>query len=151
MGLYYYSVGRGCNLLVNIGPDRRGLLPDLDTARLLEFGQEIRRRLDAPLASIGDFKQTGDAWEYEAATQILLDHVVIQEDLREGEHVRGFIVQVFPIHYGDPITVFEGHSIGHKAICPFPPITARKVRVELTQVDGQAKIKTIDLHCAAIS
>jgi alpha-L-fucosidase len=149
MGLYYYSVGRGCNLLINIGPDRRGLLPDLDTARLLEFGQEIRRRLAAPLASIGDFKQAGNAWEYEPATAILLDHVVIQENLQAGEHVRGFVVQVFPIHYGDPITVFEGHSIGHKAICSFPPITARKVRVELTQVEGNAKIKAIDLHCAA--
>ena len=25
MGLYYYSVGRGCNLMINIGPDRSGL------------------------------------------------------------------------------------------------------------------------------
>lgn len=44
MGLYYLSVGRGANLLINIGPDRRGLLPDADCVALLVFGDEIRRR-----------------------------------------------------------------------------------------------------------
>jgi alpha-L-fucosidase len=42
MGMYDYSVGRGANLLVNIGPDRRGLLPDDDANRLLEFGEGLR-------------------------------------------------------------------------------------------------------------
>ncbi|NUP99467.1 MAG: alpha-L-fucosidase, partial [Armatimonadetes bacterium] len=32
LGLYYYSVGRGCNLLLNFGPDRRGLIPERDAA-----------------------------------------------------------------------------------------------------------------------
>ena len=32
MGLYDLSVGRGGNLLINIGPDRRGLLPEADAA-----------------------------------------------------------------------------------------------------------------------
>lgn len=49
MGLYYYSVGRGANLLLNIGPDRRGLLPEADVQRLREFGAEIRRRFSNPI------------------------------------------------------------------------------------------------------
>ena len=42
MGLYYYSVGRGSNLLINIGPDRRGKLPEEDKKALLQFGEKIR-------------------------------------------------------------------------------------------------------------
>ena len=41
--IYYSSVGRGANLLLNIPPDRRGLIPEVDAARLREF----RRVLDA--------------------------------------------------------------------------------------------------------
>ncbi len=69
MGLYYLSVGRGCNLLLNIGPDRRGLLPDLDSRRLIEFGQEINRRFSKPVATL-DTATVIDAqtlkWEFPA-------------------------------------------------------------------------------------
>ncbi|WP_458788465.1 alpha-L-fucosidase, partial [Vallitalea sediminicola] len=55
MGIYYYSVGRGTNLLMNIGPDRRGLVPEKDSKRLLEFGAEIKRRFSSPMASKKEF------------------------------------------------------------------------------------------------
>ncbi len=37
MDIYYGSVGRNCNLLLNIGVDRRGLVNENDIARLMEF------------------------------------------------------------------------------------------------------------------
>ena len=80
MGLYYYSVGRGCNLLLNIGPDRRGLLPDKDTARLLEFGGEIRNRVGNPFATAEAFQNDEpDQWVYEPGGRFLVDHVVIRD------------------------------------------------------------------------
>ncbi|MHB9024107.1 MAG: alpha-L-fucosidase [Armatimonadota bacterium] len=145
MGLYYYSVGRGCNLLLNIGPDRRGLLPDKDAARLREFGAEIRRRFSSPLARLSDFTEVDGGWEYTPSELTLLDHVVVQEDLTKGEHIRRFAVQVFPSHYGDPITVFEGYNIGHKAICQFPPIAARKVRLEVREADGPVGLRALEV------
>src|SRR5262249_19279773 len=36
--IYEQSVGRGANLLLNVPPDRRGLIPDADAGRLREFG-----------------------------------------------------------------------------------------------------------------
>ena len=39
--IYEQSVGRGANLLLNMPPDRRGLIPDADAARLREFGATI--------------------------------------------------------------------------------------------------------------
>ncbi len=143
MGLYYYSVGRGCNLLINIGPDRRGLLPDADARRLLQFGREIRRRFSEPLAGLADCRQDGNAWIWEPAEAVLLDHVVAQEDLAEGEHVRRFRVQISPYPYGGAITVHEGLSMGHKAICPFPLVRAKSVRVEILEADGEPRLRTL--------
>lgn len=153
MGLYYLSVGRGRNLLLNIGPDRRGLLPDRDAARLLEFGREIRRRFGHPLATLRDWVQTGQVWDYTPAGQpFLLDHVVVQEGLAGGEHIRRFRVQVFPAHYGEPITVYEGYNVGWKAVCPFPLVCARQVRFEVLAADGPVALVALvglDIHAAA--
>jgi alpha-L-fucosidase len=38
MDLYYRSVGRGGSLLLNVPPDRRGLLHENDVASLKDFG-----------------------------------------------------------------------------------------------------------------
>lgn len=149
MGLYYYSIGRGCNLLLNIGPDRRGLLPDKDSIRLLAFGEEIRHRLSKPLATQADFVQCDQSWHYQPAKEILLDHVVLQEDLTAGEKIRRYNVQIYPIHYGDPITVFEGYSLGQKAVCSFPLVCARKVSVNVLASDGPCKLRNIEVHCAS--
>ncbi|NOZ19953.1 MAG: alpha-L-fucosidase [Planctomycetes bacterium] len=148
MGLYYYSVGRGCNLLLNIGPDRRGLLPDKDAVRLLEFGQEIRRRFGSPFATLPDFKEPDpNMWNYGAEEPFLVDHVVIQEDLTEGEHARKFEIEIFPGR--DPVTLYQGENIGHKAICSFPLVAAKKLRVQVTEADGPVKLRALELHNVA--
>lgn len=148
MGLYYYSVGRGCNLLINIGPDRRGLLPDADAARLQEWGEEIRRRFGCPLATLSECAITDDGWEWTPDRPTLLDHVIVQEDLTAGEHVRGFVVEVVPLHSREYIQVWEGRNIGHKAICRFPPVTVKKVRVRILEQEGAAKIRALTFHAA---
>jgi alpha-L-fucosidase len=45
--LYYSSVGRGASLLLNLAPDRRGMIPEADVRSLREF----RRIIDATFAS----------------------------------------------------------------------------------------------------
>lgn len=144
MGLYYMSVGRGCNLLINIGPDRRGLLPDADAARLLEFGAEIRRRFGSPVATLADFTEVDGGWEWTPAEPTLVDHVVIQEDLSEGEHIRRFRLTL-PFDRV-PITLWEGQNVGHKAICRFPQVKAPKLRVESLETDGRVELRTLECH-----
>ncbi|HOG25726.1 MAG TPA: alpha-L-fucosidase [Bacteroidales bacterium] len=39
MDIYFASVGRNANLLLNVSPDRRGLIPEGDSLRLMEFRQ----------------------------------------------------------------------------------------------------------------
>ena len=149
-------MGRGANLLLNIGPDRRGHLPEPDTASLLEFGAKVSQMFASPLARLSDFTQeSGSLWTYkpanyahlpeEVAGTLRLDHAVIQEDLTAGERVRKFKLKVVPYLYGKPITVFEGNNIGHKAICRFPLIRCQSVSLEVLESDGPAKLRGLEL------
>ena len=47
---YNETVGRGAQLMLGLAPDRRGLLPDSDVARLEEFGNALRMRYTRNLA-----------------------------------------------------------------------------------------------------
>jgi alpha-L-fucosidase len=49
--LYYQSVGRGCSLLLNVPPDRRGLLDANDIASLARFGEVMNATFKTDLAA----------------------------------------------------------------------------------------------------
>lgn len=145
LGLYYYSVGRGCNLLLNVGPDRRGLIPDRDTQRLIELGQALRDRFGAPLATLADTTHPEpNEWVYAPPERLLVDHVVVQEDIQHGEHIRRFAVEIQPGR--DWVTLHEGQNVGHKAICRFPPIAATKLRMRVIDAEGEVKLRALELH-----
>lgn len=144
IGLYYYSIGRGANLLINIGPDRRGLLPEKDANRLMEFGNEIRRRFSNSIAEKSSFSKEGNTYICRLQKPTLLNHIVISENLIEGESIKGFNVLVTP--YPDkPFVAYRGLNVGNKAICSFPTINAVEVTVEITDYDGEYDIEDIKL------
>ena len=49
MKIYYESVGRGSNLILNAPPTKEGLIHPIDSARLAEFGRALRREFSRPL------------------------------------------------------------------------------------------------------
>jgi len=149
IGLYYYSVGRGCNLLLNFGPDRRGLLPDKDGARLLEFGAEIQRRFAHPIVSLADWQRVDDGWEVLLEKRALIDHLIVQEELTNGEHIQRFELQVAPKEPTELLTVYEGDNIGHKAICQFPPVMACQLKLRILKSDGPAMLRRLDTYFVA--
>jgi len=147
MGLYYYSVGRGCNMLLNIGPDRHGKLPDKDATRLEEFGKEIHRRFDQPIATIQDVEREDNRWTLKLPQRLLIDHVVLQEDIQFGEHIRAFEIQL-PVSGNNfpKVTIYKGENVGHKAICRFPPISAETMIINVTEADGEVTMREIEFH-----
>ncbi|MFC4811109.1 alpha-L-fucosidase [Paenibacillus sp. GCM10023250] len=148
MGLYYLSVGRGANLLLNIGPNREGLLPAKDTAHLARFGEEIRRRFGSPLATLADFARQGRQWRYVAAESRLIDHIVLQEDLTDGERALAFTVSIVSAKSRRTVAVYEGRNIGHKAIVRIPAVKAAGVIVEVTSSDGEPSLRGLSIHYA---
>ncbi|MFQ5790874.1 MAG: alpha-L-fucosidase [Acidobacteriota bacterium] len=136
MEMYYRSVGRGCNLLLNVGPDRRGLFPEQDAARLREFGAEIARRFSRSLATTSG---GGEQLSISFHQPTLVDHAITMEDIQHGERVRKYILEA--LVNGQWKTVAEGTAIGHKKIDRFPPIRAKRLRFRCLASRGEPKIK----------
>ena len=126
MGLYYYSVGRGANLLLNVSPDRRGLLPERDKAALLQFGQTVKKLFSDPIPC--ESEQAGAALTLRFPVQPV-NHLVLLEEITGADAIEAFTVEAHPYPYGAPITVFRGTTVGHKAICPFPTIRTGTLEV----------------------
>ena len=132
MGIYDCSVGRGCNFLMNIAPDRRGRLPEADRLRLAEFGQNLRRRFAAPLGC--DWSETEQTVRLTLQVPSLVKTLVLEEDLAEGQAVTDFEVLFYPGHVNGDLTVSvcRERSIGHKRIIELPNLYARKLEIRLT-------------------
>ncbi len=126
MGLYYYSVGRGANLLINIGPDRRGKLPDKDKARLLEFGAEIRRRFQNPIPAKVSWEGNTMVCDFGEITSV--NHVVLTEDLLSGKELDGFEIMAYEYAH-PPVELYHGRTVGHKAICRFETMRVKKLMI----------------------
>ncbi len=138
--MYYNSVGRGCNLLLNVGPDTRGLLPEPDVDRLVEWAAELRRRFDTPLGAA-----TGPAGQltvtFDAPTPV--NHAIVCEDIAQGERVRQY--RIMAQVKGRWEGVHVGTAIGHKSIDQFPTVIADAISVRADQTDGDAQLKSLDV------
>lgn len=125
MGLYDYSVGRGANLLLNIGPDRRGKLPEADKKALVAFGRAIRERFAHPLPCTA--ASDGQTLALTMTPQ-LVNHVVLAEEITADE-IGSFEIRAYPHPYGEAISVYRGATIGHKAVCVFPTIRTGRLEI----------------------
>lgn len=146
MGMYHHSVGRGANLLLNIGPNREGVLPAKDTARLLEFGEEIRKQFDHPILTENEFERQDNTWIYQANDPRLIERFVIQEDLTEGESIIHFKVHIITAKTQHRVLVHEGRNIGNKIIINIPPVKVRGLEIEVIDPISHPEIHRIAVY-----
>jgi alpha-L-fucosidase len=169
--IYFASVGRNANLLLNIPVDRRGLIHEADAARLLEF----RHYLDSAFATDlfrGVSAKTTDTrgndprfgtenladgredtyWAANdscrsATLEFLLPRstpincVMIQEYVPLGQRVRGFSLDIRDADGWKE--VFHGTTIGYKRLLRFPLQNARDVRVSILSARASPLLSTV--------
>jgi len=128
MEIYYRSVGRGANLLLNLTPDRSGLIPAADVARVREFGDEVRRRFGH---SIAETRGAGNMVELKLKQPTQVDHVILQEDISQGERVREYVLEA--LTKGKWVSLGGGTAIGQMRIQPFEPRTIEALRLTCTR------------------
>jgi alpha-L-fucosidase len=133
--LYFTSVGRNSKLLLNVPPTRAGVLHDVDVARLVA----MRRRLDevfgSPVRGRADSSETGAASatftrRLDAATPLSV--IDLREDITQGQRVGRHAVKL--LVDGEWRTVAEGTTIGYRRLHRFEPVTARAMRLEISDV-----------------
>lgn len=139
--LYLKSVGRGANLLLNVPPDRRGLITGYDSAALVGFKKlreesfnnnlakeavitvDTRNNTVAPTKKLVDGQAaTSDAVLnsiHVAFTQPqTINCVVLQEPVQLGQRISAF--KIVLSKGGKEVNTIEGTTIGKKRILTFP-------------------------------
>jgi len=141
MDMYYKSVGRNSTLIMGLTPDPNGLLPEPDVNRLKEWGDEIRRRFDHPVAST-----SGDGYKLEIKLKSpqAINHLILQEDITKGERTRVFKVEAKVNSKWEVLCT--GSAIGHKYIKIFDEVTTRRVRLTIQNAIDKPLIKNFALY-----
>lgn len=148
MGLYYYSVGRGANLLLNIAPDRRGLLPDADCQALLAFGKKVKQTFSNKLANLSNAQRVSNTYSFTFATPTLVNHFVLEEELESGERITEFSIYISPYPKGEKIFVYKGYTVGHKHICQIPTVATCQVDIVIETETAPHVMKEISVYHA---
>ena len=147
MGLYYYSVGRGANLLINIAPDRRGLLPEQDVQRFIEFGSEVNCIYSDKKAIFSDIKRDllqSNTYYVEFDKNTCINHIVLEEKMTNAEQIEEFSIYAYPYPKGERILVYKGFTVGHKHICKFPSISTQRLEVVIEKEIATHEMKNIE-------
>ncbi len=162
MELYLNSVGRGASFLLNVPPDRRGLLHERDVAALRSFGMRVRDTFSRNLAATAkvtasnvrggstqfrpenlldgnpdSYWSTDDAVTtahvaFALPRPVRFEFVRVREDIRLGQRVERFAVDAF--QNGEWRTVAEATSLGACRICRTSgAVEADRVRLRVTQ------------------
>lgn len=137
MDIYYKSAGRGGVLLLNSTPNTDGLIPEGDLKLYEAFGKEIERRFANPLAEAAD--RTGMTVELELPQPALVNHAVIMEDYRQGERIRGYVVE--GLVNGEWARLCDGSSVGRKKIDVFRPVLVEKARLRVIVAPAEPIIR----------
>ncbi|MFP5227956.1 MAG: alpha-L-fucosidase [Acidobacteriota bacterium] len=138
LSVYYRSVGRGAQLLLNIPPNREGLMDEKDRASAAALGAEVRRRFGTPLAKTSG---SGAVVTLELGRAERVDTVILQEDTALGERVRAFEVE--GRSGGTWTSLGKGTAIGHKRIQPVQAQVVDAVRVRVSEAAATPKIRTL--------
>jgi alpha-L-fucosidase len=92
-----------------------------------------------------DSEQEGNATTLKFDLQ-MVNMVVIEEEIDEIE-IENFEIKVYPYSYGQPITVYKGETIGHKAICQFPSVRTNRIEIVCDKNKKiNAKIKYVPVY-----
>lgn len=157
--IYLTSVGRGSVLLLNIPPDRRGLVHETDVKSL----QGFRKLLDETFANnlAKNAKVNADSYRGKSkqfAPENLIDgnkdtywatndevksgqieiefnkpqtvsYILLQEYIKLGQRVKSFSVEVWKENNWQKVA--EGTTIGYKRIVKIEPTETSKIRVSI--------------------
>ena len=162
---YDQTVGHGAQLMLGLAPDRRGLLPDSDVARLRGFGEALRARsahnlalahapatteVAAALDGNLDTFWTAPAGSHHATLEVSFpapkpfNRALTMEWLNDGQHIQKYSIDVWTGTAWK--SVVQAQAIGHKKIDTFPAVTATRVRLNILSSTDAAAIREFQLY-----
>jgi len=129
--LYLKNVGRGGNFLLNVPPNRKGLISASDSAALMNFKKLRDAAFKNNLFKNANFKNVTNGLEISLAQAATFNTIQLQEQIKFGQRVISFEILV-----GDNKSnlkkIASSTTIGRKKIVQFPTVTAKFIQVKIT-------------------
>ena len=149
--IYYESVGRNSLLLLNLTPNKDGLIPAQDSIRLCEWHKRYTSELSNNLMSdrmrISGGKDTKrlrclldgnreSYWVADTKTPVVevdfgkklrFNRLLLQEYIEKGQRVKAFTIEYWKD--GKWIVLDTQTTIGYKRILRFPEIVSSRLRI----------------------
>lgn len=148
--IYFQSVGCNSVLLLNIPPDKKGLLHEKDVNRIKELSIYLSKTFSKNYIKQGQKTwkaNAGESREYEVINDgSLVNAFMIQEDISKGQRVEKFIVEAFANGRWQYLT--EGTTIGYKRLLRFSDFPAERIRITIQSSRGLANISNVGLYYA---
>lgn len=155
--IYERSVGGNATLLLNIPPNREGLLPDRDVEVLAETGRRIRdtygtdllKGAEGPAATLdGDkntFVEVTEPLVYTLPAPVTLNRFMIQEAIAtKGERVEEHALDAWID--GQWKEIARATNVGYKRILRFPDVTTERLRLRVTASRAVPAISHVSAH-----
>ena len=137
------STGGNSILLLNVPPAPDGRIQATDSLVLDEVGRRIRETYGNNLLTGARRKNTNEGIEYQLPLAIRFDRLQLEEDLRNGERVEEFALDVWCDGWQE---VARGTNIGHRRILRFPEQNAAAVRVRIISSRAKPRLKEVSAY-----
>jgi alpha-L-fucosidase len=133
--LYLKSVGRGGNMLLNVPPNRAGLISGVDSAALMQFKKIREEAFAHNVFKDAKILRTKNSVEIHLKKAVNFNTLVLKEAISKGQR----IVQ-FEVSGGNNLKFFNpianGTTIGHKRIIRIPQQSIQYIRILATESKG---------------
>ena len=176
LDIYYNSVGRNGPLLLNLPPDRRGLIHEVDAQRMRDMGKVLKATFKTDLAAgatakasqirnnnpaysaanvvdgdkntywITDDGVTAASIELDLGREKTFNRIMLQEYIQVGQRVEEFIVEAWDGQNWNEIG--RATTIGYKRILCIPDVSCQNVRVRITRSRVCPTMSTFSLFYA---
>jgi alpha-L-fucosidase len=142
LDIYYKSIGHGCNLLMNLAPDNRGLIPEADEEAAVRMFDEVRRRFANPLV-----QTYGIGYEFtvQLTGKSAINHVVLMEDIAKGELVLDYVLEALQDN-GQWQELVRGSAIGHKKIDKFEAVVTGALKLRIIGAEAEPHIRQFAVY-----
>jgi alpha-L-fucosidase len=141
--LYLRSVGRGANLLLNVPPDREGLIDAHDSAALVRF-KELRD--ESFEKSIADKKFTTASSTYSISLyqSQKINCIVLKEDIASGQKIKSFTIQL--MMNNKMINELHENTVGKKRIVTFPLTEADSIIIKIDEAKATPLLSEVSAY-----
>ena len=130
--LYLNSVGHGGNLLLNVPPNRKGLIAPQDSAALMDFKKVREAAFKTNLFKSAITKNNKNEIDICLTAAVTINSIQLQEQIKFGQRVIRF-----EIYAGDKEAdmkkIAASTTIGRKKIIQFPTTTAKCFKVKIIE------------------